>query len=153
MLEQLTFEEIKFIWEKELWPNKKNGVQKANEWTWVSGHVVLGKNKNMIAKVEPIFYGIREDNKIVAVNSVYRSNENNWRSRGLWVYPEYRRCGHATTLLGWAQLHTKTFGGDYLWTVPRKSALPAYEKVGFNKCSEWFDDGQYGPNCIANYML
>ena len=42
MLEQLTFEEIKFIWEKELWPNKKNGVQKANEWTWVSGHVVLG---------------------------------------------------------------------------------------------------------------
>ena len=32
-VEEISFEEIKEVWEKELWPNKKNGVAKANEWT------------------------------------------------------------------------------------------------------------------------
>ena len=40
-----------------------------------------------------------------------------------------------------------------MWTVPRKSAMPAYQSVGFVQQSDWFDDGQFGPNCIASKYL
>ena len=37
-----------------------------------------------------------------------------------------------------------------IWTMPRKSALPAYESVGFRKIGGWIDEGvEFGPNCIA----
>ena len=33
------------------------------------------------------------------------------------------------------------------WSIPRKTALPAYEKAGYIKCSDWFDEGmEFGPN-------
>jgi hypothetical protein len=40
-----------------------------------------------------------------------------------------------------------------MWTVPRQSAFKAYNKAGFLQKSDWFDDGQYGPNCIAATYL
>ena len=40
-----------------------------------------------------------------------------------------------------------------MWTVPRQSAMPAYKSVGFVQESDWFDDGQFGPNCIASKYL
>ena len=42
----------------------------------------------------------------------------------------------------------------WLWTVPRKSALCTYEKAGFKKQdASDFEDGQFGPNCIASKSL
>ena len=73
-VEEISFEEIKEVWEKELWPDKKNGVAKRK-------------------------------------------------------------------------------GGHWMWTVPRESALPAYKSAGFVQQSDWFEDGQYGPNCIASKYL
>ena len=37
-----------------------------------------------------------------------------------------------------------------VWTMPRKSALFAYENVGFHKIGKWIDEGvEFGPNCVA----
>ena len=37
---------------------------------------------------------------------------------------------------------------DAVWSMPRKSALPAYEKFGFVKQGDFFDEGvEFGPNC------
>ena len=62
-VEEISFEEIKEVWEKELWPDKKNGVAKANEWTWewsvLRDRRKLGKDKQMAKEVEPTFIGIR----------------------------------------------------------------------------------------------
>ena len=33
-VKEIGWQEIRLIWEIELWPNKKNGVAKTNEWTW-----------------------------------------------------------------------------------------------------------------------
>ena len=91
-VEEISFEEIKKIWERELWPNKKNGVAKANEWTWHWLQTELGKDKQMAEDAKPTFVGIKSNKELVAVNSCYYSNSKGvfdyWRSRGLWVHPD-----------------------------------------------------------------
>ena len=156
-VEQVTWEEIRNVWEEHLWPNKKNGVAKANEWTWECHKNKLGKDKDMAKNVEPTFFGIWSNNKLVAVNSCYISNKNSfwryWRSRGLWVDPEFRNQGYATIILTRSKEYAKENYGSWMWTVPRQSAFKAYHKAGFLQKSDWFDDGQYGPNYIAATYL
>ena len=156
-VEEINFKEIKEVWEKELWPNKKNGVAKANEWTWHWLQKELGKDKQMAKDAEPTFVGIRSNKELVAVNSCYHSNSkgifNYWRSRGLWVHPNFRGQKYSSTILTWCLEHAKLKGGHWMWTVPRQSAMPAYKSVGFTQESDWFDDGQFGPNCIASKYL
>mgnify|MGYP000873780399 FL=1 len=156
-VEEISFEEIKEVWEKELWPDKKNGVAKANEWTWFWMQKELGKDKQMAKDAEPTFVGIRSDNELVAVNSCYYSNSkgifNYWRSRGMWVHTNFRGQKYSSVILTWCLEYAKRKDGDWMWTVPRESALPAYKSVGFVQQSDWFEDGQYGPNCIASKYL
>ena len=160
-VEEISFEEIKEVWEKELWPDKKNGVAKANEWTWewsvIRSKRKLGKDKQMAKEVEPTFIGIRSGQELVAVNSCYYSNTQGmfkyWRSRGLWVHPNFRGQKYSSVVLIWCLEYAKRKGGHWMWTVPRESALPAYKSAGFVQQSDWFEDGQYGPNCIASKYL
>jgi hypothetical protein len=38
--------------------------------------------------------------------------------------------------------------------MPRKTALLAYNKVGFKMIGDWFDEGvEFGPNCLAIMKL
>jgi len=163
-VEEIKWEEIKEVWESELWPDKKGGVKSVNNWTWFHPSISLSQDKR-IEKNEfgiPYFFGIKIDNVLVCVNSCFKTssdhpfdykNESYWRSRGLWTSPKYRKLGLASEILN----HTTKFVGkkkaSWLWTVPRQSALSAYEQVGFVKIGDWFEYGQYGPNCIASKYL
>ena len=44
-------------------------------------------------------------------------------------------------------------GCTMCWTLPRETALPAYEKVGFVKMSEWFATDTSESNCYAEVQL
>jgi len=154
-VENITWEEIKFIWEKYLWQNKKSGVKPFNKWTWKYPGRSFGSNYDM--NVSPVFFGIYEDDKLVSVNSCYMSNvwEDSiyFRSRGLWTDPEYRRKGYASLILLETIKYAKENNGTWIWTIPRKTALPAYENVGLKQWSGWKDNLEYGPNCIATKYL
>ena len=156
-VEEISFEEIAEVWAAELWPDKKNGVAKANEWTWYWLQKELGKDKRMARDAIPTFVGIKSGKKLVTVNSCYYSNSkgmfNYWRSRGLWVHPDFRGQKYSSVILTWCLEHAKANNGHWMWSVPRKSAMAAYKSVGFVIQSDWFDDGQYGPNCIAAVYL
>jgi len=163
-VEEIKWEEIKEVWESELWPDKKGGVKSVNNWTWFHPSISLSQDKG-IEKNEfgiPYFFGIKIDNVLVCVNSCFKTSSDHpfdyknvsyWRSRGLWTSPKYRKLGLASEILN----HTTKFVGkkkaSRLWTVPRQSALSAYEQVGFVKIGDWFEYGQYGPNCIASKYL
>ena len=67
------------------------------------------------------------------------------RSRGLWVHPEFRNLGISKILLN-AVIDTAYT--EYVWSVPKESALKAYESVGFVRKSEFFDT-ENGNNCIV----
>ena len=87
----LTFEQIKEIWEKELWPNRESAIETHSAMTWPLTNTVPYDME--IFEYIPAFYAIEIDNKIVGVNSGHRTEDKGYRSRGLWVHPDFRRKG------------------------------------------------------------
>jgi len=164
-IEEISWKEIKKVWEQHLWPEKKGGVKQTNNWkltlTPYSFTTIIKEGENPI-KTNPYFFGIRVGGELVCVNSCFMTSSSHpfsykedsyWRSRGLWTSPNHRRKGLSFKILTHTVEFVSKHDATWLWTVPRESALPAYEKVGFVKKSDWFDDGQYGPNCIASKYL
>lgn len=139
----LTFEEILPFW-KQLWYPKVD-IQKK------SGRLLLfGFDQSIITddSIKVTYFGAEVDGKIVGVNSGYAFKSLEYRSRGLYVLPEYRRKGVAQELLKATQDKGYEERAITLWSLPRRTALPVYKKFGFKILSTFFD-GEYGKNCFV----
>lgn len=97
----------------------------------------------MKSKPDPFFYGYFIDGELAGVNSYYRVNDEECRSRGLYVYPEYRNEGVSVHLLRYAIEQNIDKGYRYIWSMPRVSAKKAYEKAGFVITTPPFHLGVY----------
>jgi GNAT superfamily N-acetyltransferase len=148
-IEYITWEQIHFIWTNKLWPERKSKIEPATSMIYLGGHDMRNK------KFHPIFVSIKsDDNEIMGVNSIVECYDGSVRSRGLWVNESCRGQGLASALLKCSIECAKKISNTYIWTVPRKSAMPAYESAGFKQTSDWFDEGmEYGPNCYAKLIL
>ena len=153
---ETTFEEIYDLWNEGLWPNRVSKIESRSSLSWDAklwegyGNISITKQKETIWKYEPTFWAAKSDGKLIGVNSGFKTNDNIYRSRGLYVSPEYRREGVSKMLLKLTINSAKKGECRIIWTMPRKSALSAYESVGFNKDGRWSDEGvEFGPNCIA----
>jgi GNAT superfamily N-acetyltransferase len=106
---------------------------------------------NRISKrYTPIFFGVFDGDKLIGVNSGHRTKDDEYRSRGLWVDPNYRGRKIAKILLQATINRSVKEGCKLIWTLPRQSSMPTYSSVGFEKQSDWISEGmKYGPNCIA----
>lgn len=142
----IQFENILPIWENELWPNRKSKIEPVSHMMYNGGYASINYT--------PTFWGICENAKLIAVNSGHRTSKFEYRSRGLWVHPDYRRKGLTKYLFQELYIQAKKEKVVKIWSCPRASALKAYEASGFIKTSDWFDDGmEFGPNCyIEKYI-
>ena len=148
-----TFEEVYPIWNEELWPGRVSKIESMSSLYWKQPREII-KDSSIFDKYTPSFFVIKEDNKIVGVNSGFRTDERIYRSRGLWVREEYRTKGYGKTLLMQAIIQGKSEDCHWIWSMPRKSALETYESVGFNKIGEWLNDTvEFGPNAVAYKYL
>ena len=152
-----TFEDIYDIWNEGLWHDRVSKIESRSSlsfdlklWNRYS-HIRITKHKKRIWEYKPTFWAVRENEKIIGVNSGCKTNDNTYRSRGLYIFPEKRGQGISRMLLKLTIETAKKEECEVIWTIPRKTALPAYESVGFNKIGGWIDKGkfEYGPNCIA----
>jgi GNAT superfamily N-acetyltransferase len=153
---ETTFEEIYDIWNEGLWPNRVSKIESRSSLSWNAklwedyGNISITKQKERIWKCEPTFWAARSDGKLIGVNSGFKTNDDIYRSRGLYVSPEHRGIGVSKILLKLTIATAKKENCRIIWTMPRKSALFAYENVGFRKIGKWIDEGvEFGPNCIA----
>ena len=91
-IKEITFEEILPFWKKLWYP--KEDIQKRS-----GTRLLYGFNRSVITnnKIEVTYFGAEVDGKIVGVNSGYILT--GYRSRGLYVLPEYRRNGISQILL------------------------------------------------------
>jgi len=159
----ISFEEILPIWKKYLWPNKNN-IKPINTWKknpkgypynhglhkpWSFNKLITDKS---IESQTPYFFGIYEKDILVAVNSGYKTDDEHFRSRGLYVLPEYRNRGYGKTLLNHVIHIAYASGSDICWTVPRKDALPCYESCGFEMKGTWFHT-DFSVSCYAELDL
>lgn len=147
-IKNLSWDEIYPVWRDHLWPGRVSSIEPTSAIKYLGGYDM----DNMIHR--PVFYGIEEDEKLVGVNSVTECSDGSYRSRGLWVDPNYRNKGYAKLLLEYGISIAGHNHVSYIWSMPRHSALPAYLSAGFQQTSEWFDkDVEFGPNCFVRKDL
>jgi len=140
------FETILPFWQEKLWPNRTSEIKPMSSMMYQGGF-----DMEIYKKYSPTFFAVYNVvGEIVGVNSGHRTTDDLYRSRGIWVDPRYRKLGVSGVLF--CELHGQAIKEKCkaIWSIPRKEALPAYEKVGFKKTSEFFDEGmEFGPNCYV----
>ena len=131
MITNISFTEIYKIWNYYLWPTRESTIEPHSAMNFMGGHDM----KNMIST--PTFFAYKLDNKIVGVNSGHMCHDNSYRSRGLFVFPEYRKQGIGKILLVATINQGIDEGANYIWSYPKRSSWPTYEASGFTLASSW----------------
>jgi GNAT superfamily N-acetyltransferase len=147
MIKRITWKQIFPIWKNDLWPNRQSPIEPNSAMNFLFGYDM----ENM--ESVPTFFGYFVDKKIVGVNSGHRCSDNSYRSRGLWVYTDYRSQGIGQLLLKATidqAVHEKC---SMIWSYPRFTSWPTYSRVGFNLASEWNPSETNSKNAFANFIL
>lgn len=142
----VNFDSILPIWKEKLWPGRKDAIRPMSDIVYGGGH-----DSTIYKNFKPTFFVVFNlSNEIIGVNSGHRSSIDLYRSRGLWVDPQYRRMGISGILFNELHMQAIKENCKAIWSIPRKEALPAYKKYGFVQTSDFFDRGmEFGPNCYA----
>lgn len=151
--QEITFEKINKIWQTELWPNRVSPIETHSAMTWPHDGNELEYDMK-IFEYKPTFFGVYSKSDLVGVNSGHKTKDNLYRSRGIWVSPNFRKTGVSQILFDMTESQAKLEGCDTIWSIPRKSALPAYTKFGFQTVGDFFDEGmEFGPNIYVKKEL
>jgi GNAT superfamily N-acetyltransferase len=146
MIITITFEEIYSIWNTQLWPNRQSAIETHSAMNFLGGYDI----KNMIST--PTFFAYKLDNKIVGVNSGHLCRDNSYRSRGLFVFTEYRKQGIGKILLLATIDKGRDECADYVWSYPKQSSWLTYEAAGFNLASIW-EQSELDLNAYCHFKL
>ena len=150
---QITFEQICQIWQSELWPNRVSPIETHSAMTWPFDGNQLEFDMD-IFNYDASFFGVYSKQDLIGVNSGHRTRDDLYRSRGIWVDPKFRKTGVAQTLFELTESKAREEGCRLIWSIPRKSALPAYTKFGFETVGDYFDEGmEFGPNIYVRKDL
>lgn len=136
-----TFEEVLPIWREHLWPGRSSPIRAQ------SSMLFNGQNDMSIYNNHVYFYKAVVDNCVAGVNSVFEISSGEFRSRGLYVFPDFRKQAIGQRLLEEAIRYAKARGGKTIWSIPRAQALATYKNAGFEH-SHAADETQveFGPN-------
>ena len=97
----------------------------------------LGGYDLMNMDAEPTFFAYFIDGEIAGVNSGHMCKDQDYRSRGLYVFDQYRGRGIATELLKATIEQGRIENAKLCWSYPRKSSWKSYANAGFKLVSEW----------------
>ena len=142
MIYRIDFETIQKVWRENLWVEGDSADKRYNRIK------IDGKFDQDMAEKTVMYWAYKLDDEIVGVNSGYKSCENYYRSRGLWVTPRFRGAGFAKSLLDVVIGESIFWNCKYVWSYPREESLGVYESMGFKKQGD-FEIADYGFNCIA----
>lgn len=103
---------------------------------------------------EVYFYCAVVENSVVGVNSVFRTGESEFRSRGLYVFPQFRKQSVGSRLLQEALEYAQKQNAKSVWSLPRVSALATYLRAGFVESHTALDETvEFGPNVyVIKYL-
>ena len=128
---RLSFEQIISVWQNHLWPDRESPIESHSAMTWPFEGNPEQYDMNVF-NYPATFWGVYIDNKLVGVNSGHKTTDTQYRSRGIWVDPEYRKQGVAQNLFNMTEHRAILEKCNMIWSLPRKTALPAYERFGFS---------------------
>ena len=146
MIKTITWEEILPIWKTQLWPGRTSPIETNSAMCYLNGHNMF----NMSSL--PTFFGHVVDGKIVGVNSGHPCVDN-YRSRGLWVHPDYRHQGIGRSLLKATIEQGFLEGFNLTWSYPRKTSWSTYRSAGFELSSNWQGSETSEANAYCYFKL
>lgn len=144
-LKIVDFDTVKTVWLENLWRDRTD-VKPVSSMVYNNLDV---HDMSIYHTYTPTFWAVYDDNKIIAVNSGFRTEDELYRSRGIWVDYNYRGQSISKLLFSALENQAKLEGCLHMWSYPRKEAFPAYERYGFVRTSEWIEGNKYGTNCYV----
>jgi GNAT superfamily N-acetyltransferase len=148
MVTELAWKKIHYVWKSYLWPDRSSPIEPVSAMCYLDGYDMINMSST------PTFFGYVIDDFIVGVNSGHACpNQNNYRSRGLWVDPDYRGRGIGQQLLTATIEQGRKEGYDQIWSYPRQISWPTYSAVGFELTSDWASSETSEANAYCLYSL
>lgn len=147
MINLIEYDDILPIWVEHLWPGRID-IKNMSSMQYLSGYDV-----KIYDRYIPYFFAYYVDNNIAGINSAHKSSQTEFRSRGLYVFDEYRNQGIGKKLLEYTIKLGRSEGCEYCWSVPRKTALSTYLSAGFSQSSDFFKTDTSDENCYAIIKL
>lgn len=131
MIRKITFDDIMPIWRSNLWPNRVSEIEPNSAMVFLDGYDMYNMS------TQPTFFGYYLFEKLIGVNSGHMCNNFQYRSRGLYVFENYRGLGLGQELLRATIEQARLEKAKMIWSYPRKSSWKTYENVGFKLASTW----------------
>jgi GNAT superfamily N-acetyltransferase len=131
MIKIISFDEILPIWRDYLWPERHSSIDPN------SAMCFLGEYDLVNMQPVPTFFAYVIDGEIAGVNSGHMCKDNYYRSRGLYVFPNFRGKSIGTLLLTATIEQAKAENAVLCWSYPRKSSWKSYLNAGFELATEW----------------
>ncbi len=152
IIKNISFEQIQPIWQHKLWPERQSIIETHSAMTWpYEGNPQ--PHDIEVFKYPATFFGAFIENNLVGVNSGHKTTGRHYRSRGIWVDPEYRLKGVSQELFNATKEQALKEECDLLWSIPRKTALSAYTKFGFETVGGFITTETSDANIYVKMLL
>ena len=149
---RLSFEQITNVWQNNLWPDRVSPIESHSAMTWPFEGNPEQYDMNVF-NYPATFWGVYIDDKLIGVNSGHKTSDTQYRSRGIWVDPQYRKQGVAQNLFNMTKHQAVLEKSDMIWSIPRKTALPAYTKFGFQTVGDFITTETSDANIYVKLSL
>jgi GNAT superfamily N-acetyltransferase len=151
MIKEITWEETFSIWSQKLWPVRTSPIQTHSAMRFMGQYDMENKNTKVT------FLGYFVNGELVGVNSGHGCKSiavygKNYRSRGLYVSPEFRKQGIGTALLKATTIQARYEGHEMIWSYPKIDSWDTYNKAGFSLATNWHLS-ETGMNAYAYCIL
>lgn len=141
-IREISFQEIKIFWSKNLWPGRESAIEP------VSCINSVGEIDINLQNFSPTFFGLFVDTQIAGAISTCQTSANEFRVRGICIISEYRGQGFSAQLMKAALENIlKTNKNPIAWTLAREVNLEFYNKFGFFETKR-ISKYEFGPHII-----
>lgn len=144
-IEVVDFETVRTSWVNNLWLGRTD-VKPMSSMVYNNPGV---HDMTIYTKYNPTFWAMFDQGNVIAVNSGFRTEDDLYRSRGIWVHPSHRGYGISREFFEVLQNQAEIEDCEAIWSYPKRDAIKAYEAAGFQRTSQWFDNNDYGVNCYV----